>query len=226
VCPCHYADREYVRFIQDVVSVVRQGDDVKRLAALCSSLGRRGTGDALKSWLSVGMPEAIEKHGLTPLMLCVKLKRRYCVQYLLEDVQVDPNVRNTKQRTTALILACFYGLSDVAKVILEHGGDPTLKNRYVEGRGMVRKGAWEQWIRMCPCAHVHRAWPRGTCVQQCIVGMDQPLCCPHGTEPSEFVWRWVRFGEDALKAARTAFQEDCVSMLVASSALAGRGTST
>jgi ankyrin repeat protein len=66
-------------------------------------------------------------------MLCVKLKRKYCVRYLLEDAKVDPNVQSAKQKTTALILACFYGLADVVRVILGAGAIPGLKNKYASG---------------------------------------------------------------------------------------------
>lgn len=123
----------YRKFSEDLVNALRRGDDVKALAAVCSSVGRQHSEAVLRQWLNAGLPGTLDKHGLTPLMLCVKLKRKYCVRYLLEDAKVDPNVQSAKQETTALILACFYGLADVVRVILGAGAIPGLKNKYASG---------------------------------------------------------------------------------------------
>ncbi len=126
--------RDFNRFARDFADIVNRADNVKDLAELCSEVARRHSNDTLQRWLNSPLPEAAARKlcGLTPLMMCVKMKRVYCARYVVEECGADPNVKShCRNKTTALNLACYLGLADVVTMLLDHGGDPNIMNRQV-----------------------------------------------------------------------------------------------
>ena len=122
---------EYRKFARDLGDTFTGSDDVKRVAAICSAVGRLHGGGALRAWLDASLPPSVDKNGLTPLMLAIKMKRKFCVRYLVEEGGASINVQAGKQQTTAAILASYYGQPEVLRLLAEAGADLSLRNRFV-----------------------------------------------------------------------------------------------
>lgn len=107
-------------------------DDVVELKRVVAKFVARHSRPLLVAWLSACLPQEWEKDQLTPLMLAVKLRRQACVEFLVRECGVDVNVQTTKHKYSALILACYYGVPTLVRVLLDAGCSTTLTNKYGE----------------------------------------------------------------------------------------------
>jgi len=78
-----------------------------------------------REWRQINTPNSL---GQTCLYLASKKGHANLVQWFLNE-KADPNIE-TIHGSTALHAAAFYNYPNVVKILLLHGGNPTIKNRF------------------------------------------------------------------------------------------------